>query len=146
MTIENHFKIIIPSYNNEKWLRACLNSVKLQKYENYQCIIVDDCSTDKSTTIIEEEIADNDKFVLVKNKTRKLALRNIYEAIELSEPNQGGCNHYFRWGRLDGYKKYTRNFKQYISNVELLDDIRQLYGIPFQKPRQVRSTDSSGRN
>lgn len=88
MTIENHFKIIIPSYNNEKWLRACLNSVKLQKYKNYQCIIVDDCSTDKSITIVEEEIADNDKFILVKNKTRQLALRNIYEAIDLSQPSK----------------------------------------------------------
>jgi len=83
-----HFKIIIPSYNNEKWLRACLGSVKLQNYDNYQCIIVDDCSTDKSVEIIEQEISKDPKFVFIKNKERKLALRNIYEAVEHSNPGK----------------------------------------------------------
>jgi glycosyltransferase involved in cell wall biosynthesis len=86
MTTNNHFKIIVPSYNNEKWLHACLKSVKLQSYDNYQCIIVDDCSSDRSTEIIQEEIDKNLKFVLIQNKDRKLALRNIYEAIEKSNP------------------------------------------------------------
>tara|TARA_Y100000593_G_C4322258_1_gene344525 strand:+ start:266 stop:1012 length:747 start_codon:yes stop_codon:yes gene_type:complete len=84
----NHFKIIIPSYNNEKWLKACIRSVKKQNYTNYQCIIVDDCSEDRSAEIIEKEIEGLENFVFVHNKERKLALRNIYEAIELSQPNQ----------------------------------------------------------
>jgi glycosyltransferase involved in cell wall biosynthesis len=83
---EIHFKIIIPSYNNEKWLRLCIRSVKLQNYNNYQCIITDDHSSDKSVKIIKEEINKNSKFVLVENKEQKLALRNIYEAIILSDP------------------------------------------------------------
>ena len=87
MTIDNHFKIIVPSYNNEKWLSACLRSVKFQSYDNYQCIIIDDCSSDKSLEIIKKEIDKNSKFVLVENTERKLALRNIYEAIEISNPN-----------------------------------------------------------
>ena len=24
----NHFKIIVPTYNNEKWIKICINSVK----------------------------------------------------------------------------------------------------------------------
>tara|TARA_Y100000310_G_scaffold176850_1_gene176982 strand:+ start:684 stop:1439 length:756 start_codon:yes stop_codon:yes gene_type:complete len=87
MNVDTHFKIIVPSYNNEKWLSACLNSVKLQNYENYQCIVVDDCSDDASTEIIEKEAHGNEKFVFIKNTERKLALRNIYEAIEGSDPN-----------------------------------------------------------
>ena len=83
----NHFKIIIPSYNNEKWLKACIRSVKKQNYDNYQCIIVDDLSSDSSCEIIEKEIEGNSNFVFVKNEERKMALRNIYEAIELSSPD-----------------------------------------------------------
>ena len=83
----NHFKIIIPSYNNEQWLRACIRSVKRQEYTNYQCIIVDDCSSDKSCEIIESETDGVANFLFIKNTDRKLALRNIYEAIELSSPN-----------------------------------------------------------
>jgi len=88
MTTDNHFKIIVPSYNNEKWLHACLNSVKLQTYDNYQCIIIDDCSSDRSIEIIEKEINENSKFVFIKNDERKLALRNIYEAVKYSKPNK----------------------------------------------------------
>ena len=82
----NHFKIIIPSYNNEQWLKACIRSVKRQGYDNYQCIIVDDCSTDNSCIIIEDEIQGHSNFVFIKNEEKKLALRNIYEAIEASDP------------------------------------------------------------
>jgi glycosyltransferase involved in cell wall biosynthesis len=83
----NHFKIVIPSFNNEEWLKACIKSVKRQNYQNYQCIIIDDCSTDNSCSIIDEEIEGHPNFVFVRNKEKKLALRNIYEAIELSNPS-----------------------------------------------------------
>jgi len=86
MAINNHFKIIVPSYNNERWISACLKSVKAQNYENYQCIVVDDCSSDKSVEITKKEIDENSKFMFLENKERKLALRNIYEAIEVSNP------------------------------------------------------------
>ena len=52
----NHFKIVIPSFNNEEWLKACIKSVKRQNYQNYQCIIIDDCSTDNSCSIIDEKL------------------------------------------------------------------------------------------
>ena len=84
----NHFKIIVPTYNNEKWIKICINSVKKQQYSNFQCIIVDDCSTDRSVEIIKETIKTDKRFVLVENKTRQKALKNIYEAIELSNPNE----------------------------------------------------------
>ncbi|MBV03468.1 MAG: hypothetical protein CML45_03640 [Rhodobacteraceae bacterium] len=86
LDIDNHFKIVIPSYNNEKWIQMCVKSVKLQNYENYQCIIVDDNSSDRSVDIIKKEIEGNDKFILIENTERKLALRNIYESVELSKP------------------------------------------------------------
>jgi len=81
MLADNHFKIIVPSYNNEKWLRMCLRSVQLQNYDNYQCIIIDDCSSDKSTEVIKNTIDDDPRFVLIENTKRQLALKNIYDAI-----------------------------------------------------------------
>lgn len=84
--MSNHFKIIIPLYNVEEWIKICLRSVKAQTYQDYQCIIVDDISTDGSVDVIKKEIASDDRFLLVENKEKKYALRNIYEAIELSNP------------------------------------------------------------
>lgn len=48
------FSIIIPNYNNAKWLDKCLNSVLNQTYKNYEIIFIDDMSTDNSL-----EIANN---------------------------------------------------------------------------------------
>jgi glycosyltransferase involved in cell wall biosynthesis len=84
--MDNHFKIIIPLYNVEKWIKVCLMSVKKQNYKNFECIVVDDISTDNSVKIIKQIIKDDDRFRLVVNKEKKYALKNIYEAILLSEP------------------------------------------------------------
>ena len=82
-----HFKVIVPLYNVEQWVSNCIKSIKVQDHKNFQCIVVDDNSTDKSAEIIRELIADDDRFVFIENKERKLALRNTYEAINLSNPD-----------------------------------------------------------
>jgi len=48
-TTNNNLKvsIIIPHYNNAKYLNDCLSSIAKQSYHNYEVIIVDDCSRPK---------------------------------------------------------------------------------------------------
>ena len=48
------FSIIIPVYNVAPWLRACLDSVRAQTFAEFECICVDDGSTDGSGEILEE--------------------------------------------------------------------------------------------
>ena len=43
--------IVIRTYNEEKWIRHCLNSVFSQDFKNYEVIIVDNNSTDKTLSI-----------------------------------------------------------------------------------------------
>lgn len=51
--------IIIPVYNVEPYITDCLQSVMRQTYQgSLECIIVDDCGTDKSIEIAERLIAD----------------------------------------------------------------------------------------
>ncbi len=45
--------IIIPVYNAGNFLERCLKSVFLQKGDNYELVIVDDCSTDNSLAVID---------------------------------------------------------------------------------------------
>ena len=85
--MDNHFKIIIPLYNVEKWIKICLMSVKKQNYKNFECIIIDDISTDDSVKKIKEIIAGDNRFKLIINEEKKYALKNIYEAISLSNPD-----------------------------------------------------------
>lgn len=42
------FRIVIPNYNNGKWLRKSVGSVLEQTFSDYELIIVDDCSDDDS--------------------------------------------------------------------------------------------------
>lgn len=46
--------ILIPNYNKAPYLRQTLDSVLSQVYTNWECIIVDDHSTDNSWKILEE--------------------------------------------------------------------------------------------
>lgn len=52
----NNYKytIIIANYNYGRFLEECLDSIRTQTYKNYECIIVDDGSTDGSIETIEK--------------------------------------------------------------------------------------------
>ena len=45
--------VIIPLYNAEKYIGECLDSILAQTFKNFEVIVVDDCSTDNSVTIVE---------------------------------------------------------------------------------------------
>ena len=45
--------IIIPSYNHEKYIKQCIDSVLKQSYPDFELIIIDDGSTDNSDAIIQ---------------------------------------------------------------------------------------------
>ena len=46
--------IIIPVYNAEKFINDTINTVLNQTYENWELILVDDCSADKSVEVINK--------------------------------------------------------------------------------------------
>lgn len=51
--------IIIPLYNKAPYVRKTLDSVLAQTYTSYECIIVDDSSTDDSVRVVEQWLSDN---------------------------------------------------------------------------------------
>lgn len=58
------FSVIVPMYNAEKYIRECVESVLNQSEKDFELIIVDDGSTDKSS-LIADEYAMNDNRVRV---------------------------------------------------------------------------------
>tara|TARA_R110002110_G_scaffold16876_2_gene72450 strand:+ start:23 stop:784 length:762 start_codon:yes stop_codon:yes gene_type:complete len=84
----NHFKIIVPLYNIEKWAIRMIRSIKLQDYENYECILVNDLSSDNSLEIIKKEVGDDRRFKIIDNEEKKYVLRNIIEALASSSPEK----------------------------------------------------------
>ncbi|MFC1842069.1 glycosyltransferase family 2 protein [Candidatus Dependentiae bacterium] len=81
---EKKIVIVIPSYNNIKWLTQCLGSVKAQCYNNFEVIYINDCSTDRTKHLTKKYIKHYDlenKFKLISNEKRVGALANLYKAI-----------------------------------------------------------------
>ena len=57
--------IIIPVYNVEKYLTACLDSVKNQTYKNIEVILINDGSIDGSAEICNRYAALDDRFKVI---------------------------------------------------------------------------------
>jgi glycosyltransferase involved in cell wall biosynthesis len=54
--------IIIPTYNYEAFITATLDSVKNQTFTNWECLIIDDGSTDNTRQKVMEFVADDKRF------------------------------------------------------------------------------------
>ena len=60
--------VIIANYNNAKYLPDCLRSVATQSFSDFECIVVDDGSTDDSAKIIRKFARKDGRFVPVFQK------------------------------------------------------------------------------
>jgi len=69
--MSSQISICIPSYNNEAYIAATINSVLNQSYTNFELIIVDDCSKDKTWDIIN---SFNDARIKVYQNEKNLGM------------------------------------------------------------------------
>ena len=61
--------IIIPVYNAEKYLGEAIESVLTQTYQDFELLLINDRSTDRSKEICMEYSKKDDRIVLLENKT-----------------------------------------------------------------------------
>lgn len=57
--------IIIPVYNSKKYLVRCLDSILNQTISDFECILIDDCSTDDSGVICDDYALRDDRFNVI---------------------------------------------------------------------------------
>lgn len=153
MSVGNPVSIIIPEYNSAKFISETLDSVINQSYSNWECIVVDDHSTDNSVEIIQRYCKNYPgKFTLFTNPRKGVcAARNVgfeyskgdyiqyldaddlisYNKLEvqlnLISNNQDVLSTCY-WGRffknIDDYVPENQcSFKNYNSSIELLQEI-----------------------
>ncbi|MCC4464824.1 glycosyltransferase [Limosilactobacillus reuteri] len=65
MKLNEKISVIIPVYNDEKYLEQCVESVLTQSYHNLEVILVDDGSTDATPAICEEFRRQDDRIRVI---------------------------------------------------------------------------------
>lgn len=60
--------IIMPIFNSEKYLSIAIDSVLNQTYSNFELLLIDDCSTDKSSVIAKEYSETDQRVKYYKNE------------------------------------------------------------------------------
>ena len=76
--------IIVPVYNAEKFIKDTFKTVMNQTYENWELLLVDDCSTDKSVKIIKEYQQKDKRIKLFLNSKNSGAAISRNRGIEES--------------------------------------------------------------
>ena len=84
---EELVSIIMPSYNTGKFIQETIDSVINQTYDNWELIIVDDCSSDNTDEIVKS-IKDG-RIVYLKNKKNSGAAISRNKALKMAK---GKCN------------------------------------------------------
>lgn len=86
MTKSPTISIIVPVYNVERYLQQCLEAIKDQTFKDWECILVDDGSIDKSGSICDQfEVMDKRFKVVHKENGGLSSARNL--ALEMVTGN-----------------------------------------------------------
>lgn len=60
--------IIIPVYNSERYIHRCIDSILRQTYQDYELILVDDGSTDRSGEICKAYANEDNRIIVIYQK------------------------------------------------------------------------------
>lgn len=84
--------VVTPFYNTENYLAQCIESVLKQSYDNWEYVLVNNCSTDRSVQIAEHyaRLYPN-KLRLEHNKTLVPQTQNYNGALQLISPGSKYC-------------------------------------------------------
>ncbi len=104
--------VIVASYNNARFLPACLDSLLNQTFPDFEVLIVDDCSTDNSLEICQEYANRDSRFRII-----------------TPEKNQG-----VTFAKHHGLKKASGNYVAVLDS----DDV----ALPQRLEKQVEWLDS----
>lgn len=136
----------MPSYNKEKYIQKSIDSILNQTYEDFELIIIDDASTDKSVEIIKNY--KDKRIVFLQNeknlgiaKTRNLALEIAKgEYIALLDADDISTD--FRLQKelefLDEHLEIDVVFGGFLE-IDEDDKIKETYFTPLKNPNYIKA-------
>lgn len=89
--------IVLPIYNGEKYMRKSIDSILFQTYTNWELLIVDDGSTDKTASIAQEYEAMDARIHYYKNDQNMRLPKTLNRGFSLAKGD------YLTWTSDDNY-------------------------------------------
>jgi glycosyltransferase involved in cell wall biosynthesis len=75
-------------YNVEQWISENIDLIKKQTYPNFQVILIDDISSDKTITRTQKAINGDPRFKLIINQEKKYKTQNVVDGIAYAKPQE----------------------------------------------------------
>ena len=77
--------VVMPAYNMERYIEIAIRSVQAQTYENWELLVIDDCSKDTTCEIVERMAAQDSRIRLIRNEQNMGVSRTRNRGIDMSE-------------------------------------------------------------
>ena len=102
--------IVTPLYNAEPYIAECIESIISQTYPNWEYIIVNNCSTDKSLYIAEKFAKENSQIKIFNNSKFITLFQNWNYAIQHISEKSKYCKlvHADDWLFLNAFQKWSK--------------------------------------
>ena len=89
--------IVLPTYNGSKFIRSSIESCLKQSFKDFELIIVNDCSTDDTSSIIEEYAAKDNRIIIIHNAFNKKLPLSLNTGFDVAKGK------YHTWTSDDNY-------------------------------------------
>ena len=122
--------VVLPVYNGQKYLREAIDSVIDQTYQNWELIIVDDCSTDNSFEIIQEYASNEKRIKIIRNDENK----KLPASLNIGFENASG--EFYTWTSDDNYY-----YPQALEKLHAFLVENPKYGMAYAKCRVLGTYD-----
>jgi glycosyltransferase involved in cell wall biosynthesis len=77
--------IILPTYNGSPYIKKAIESVLSQTYKNWELIIIDDCSLDRTSSIVANYINLNSNIKYIKNNENLGVQKSLNKGLSVSK-------------------------------------------------------------
>lgn len=108
--------VIIPVYQNKRFLKECVYSVLNQKYRNIEIILVDDGSTDGSAELCDE-LSANHKCIFVKHIQNVGPYQARKEGVKISHGNVITFVDSDDWVEENAYEELMKIYEQFSPSI-----------------------------
>lgn len=157
--------VIMPNYNGGHFIHEAINSILTQTYDNFEFIIVDDCSTDNSVKIIQSFKDSRIRFFQRKSnggivkalndglKSAKYSIIVRMDSDDISAPNRisrlmDACSAFPDMGVISSSMRVIGLSNETWSYFETDSDLKAhlLFGTPISHPACLFNLNAIGQS